>query len=82
MHRTRLESMAEKTSNTHPNADAFPAGVSGPALRALARARVRSMNELAKRTEAELMELHGIGPKALRTLKDALAKRGRRLRAD
>jgi hypothetical protein len=78
----RSYAVAERSSATHPNAAAFPAGVSGPALRALARARVRSLSDLTKWTEADLAALHGIGPKALRILKDALAKHGRRLRSD
>ncbi len=66
---------------THPNADAFPAGLSGPALRALARAGIRSMTQLAQRTEPELAALHGMGPKGIRMLKAGLALRGRKLRA-
>ena len=72
--------MAEKPKPTHPNAAAFPGGVSGPALRALARAGVRSLSDLVKWTEDELVALHGVGPKALRILKDALERQGRHLR--
>ena len=74
--------MPERVSTTHPNAESFPTGVSGPTLRALARARVRTMNDLAKWTEDDLKALHGVGPKALRLLKDALARRGRKLRLE
>ena len=72
--------MAKKPAATHPNADAFPPGIGGPALRALANAGIRSMGELARRSEAELAALHGMGPKALSILKSALAADGRRLR--
>jgi hypothetical protein len=38
------------------------------------------MAQLALRSEAELHALHGMGPKALRILKSALAQQGRHLR--
>ena len=74
--------MTDKQSATHPNADAFPPGLSGTALRALAHARIKSLTDLSKWTEADLSALHGMGPKGIRMLKDGLAQRGRRLRGD
>lgn len=68
------------TDATHPNRDAFPAGMSGPALRALDAAGVRSLDALARWSEAELLALHGMGPKGVRLLRDALAAAGRGLR--
>jgi hypothetical protein len=65
---------------THPNAAAFPKGLSGPALRALAAARVRSLNDLSKWAEKDLRALHGMGPKALTGLKAALTARGIKLK--
>lgn len=67
---------------THPNADAFPRGVSGPSLRALSIAGIRSMTQLSRWKESDLAELHGMGPKGMRILKAALKAEGRRLRAD
>ena len=64
---------------THPNAAAFPP-IGGPALRALATAGVRSLSELVQWNERELSELHGMGPKSVRLLKEALAARRQRLR--
>ena len=58
----------KKPEKTHPNADAFPAGLSGPALRALANAGIRSMKDLAKWSEQDLAKLHGLGPKGVRLL--------------
>ena len=69
-----------KARSTHPNAAAFPPGISGPALRALNGAGVRSLADLARWTEADLAALHGMGPKALGILKVALKAEGRRLR--
>jgi predicted flap endonuclease-1-like 5' DNA nuclease len=68
------------SETTHPNQAAFPRGVSGPALRALHAAGVRSMRDLAGWTEADLAALHGMGPKALGLLRDALAQSGRQFR--
>lgn len=61
---------------THPNRDAFPPGLSGPALRALAAAGVRSMAELTRWREADVAQLHGMGQEALSLLRDALAATG------
>jgi len=72
--------MTDKRSATHPNAEAFPAGLSGPALRALAHVQIRSMNDLTKWTEADLGALHGMDPKGIRMLKDGLAHQGRHFR--
>lgn len=72
--------MTKPTDATHPNAAAFPP-VGGPALRALAKAHVRTLDELSRWTEGDLLALHGMGPKGVRILKEALARRGRHLRA-
>lgn len=65
---------------THPNGAAFPDGLSGPALRALNGAGIRSMQELEAWTEQDLAKLHGMGPKGIRILREALARRGRGFR--
>ena len=72
--------MARTTDTTHPNKSAFPAGVSGPALRALSSAGIRSIADLARWTEADLAALHGMGPKALDVLRGALEASGRSFR--
>lgn len=72
--------MTRKTEMTHPNAAAFPP-VGGPALRALANAGIRSLSQLAKWTERDLLELHGMGPKGVRMLREALEAEGRRFSA-
>ena len=74
--------MAPKpTDATHPNAAAFPP-IGGPALRALAKAGIRSLPVLAQWSEAELLELHGMGPKGVRLLRQALKTQGRHLRGE
>lgn len=72
--------MAQPTESTHPNRDAFPPGLSGPALRALHAAGVRSMDDLERWTERNLGALHGMGAKGVRILRDALAASGRGFR--
>lgn len=72
--------MAISSDKTHPNRTAFPAGLSGPALRALATAGIRSMADLERWSEAGLAALHGMGPKGIRVLREDLAVRGRQFR--
>lgn len=50
--------------------------IGAPATRALNGAGYTRLEQLTQATEAELMALHGFGPRALRILKEALAARG------
>jgi len=59
-----------------PDQHDFPPGVAQPALRALFGAGYTRLAQLTKVTEADLMALHGMGPKALRLIKAALKARG------
>ncbi|AOV06465.1 hypothetical protein [Sporosarcina ureilytica] len=43
-----------------------------PALRALAGAGISKLDDLAKYREEEVMELHGMGPKAMAVLQQAM----------
>lgn len=54
----------------------FLAELAAPARRALEGAGLTTLARLARRTEAEVAELHGMGPSALKRLKAALAKAG------
>jgi predicted flap endonuclease-1-like 5' DNA nuclease len=69
--------MGHPPESTHPNRAAFPAGMSGPALRALALAGIRSVDELSRWKEADLAALHGMGPKGIRILRESLEASGR-----
>jgi hypothetical protein len=60
--------------------DEFPRGIAQPALRALANARLTSLQRLTLVTERELLAMHGMGPKALRLLRDAMQLRGLRFK--
>lgn len=61
-------------------ASAFPAGLAAPALRALASAEITNLDQLTDIREEELQELHGMGPKAINTLRQALAAKGQLFR--
>jgi predicted flap endonuclease-1-like 5' DNA nuclease len=56
--------------------DALPRAIGAPATRALHGVGITRIDQVAGRTEAELGALHGVGPKALRLLREALAERG------
>ena len=49
---------------------------SEPAQRALDGAGYTSLEDLTKVTEADLLKLHGMGPKAIGILREALAAKG------
>ena len=66
--------MATAKSNQGDND--FPAGLSQPALRALAGAGYTSLDQLSKVSEAELQKLHGMGPNGIKKLAAALEAKG------
>lgn len=54
----------------------LPKGLARPAQRALASAGYTRLEQFTRVTEAEVLKLHGMGPKAMDTLREALAARG------
>jgi hypothetical protein len=54
----------------------LPAKLGAPAERALANAGIKSLKHLTKFTEAEIRQLHGVGPNALGKLHQAMADSG------
>lgn len=54
----------------------FPEKLGQPARRALLGAGYTRLHQLTEVTEAEIKQLHGIGPKALRQLREALEAKG------
>jgi hypothetical protein len=50
--------------------------LAAPARRALEAAGLASLESLARVTEKDLLALHGMGPKAVYTLRAALKERG------
>lgn len=65
--------MPKRTSDaTH----ALPA-IGAPATRALIGAGYTRLAQLTRVTEDELLALHGVGPRAIRILREALAAEGK-----
>jgi hypothetical protein len=54
----------------------FPSSIGAPATRALVGAGYRELSQLAGVPVADLKQLHGMGPKALRLLQEALEEQG------
>jgi hypothetical protein len=57
----------------------FPKGIGAPATRALVGAGYSTLSDLAGVPVAKLKRLHGMGPKALRILQEALEESGQSL---
>ena len=55
-----------------PHTGAFPKGVSQPAIRALENAGYTRLDQLVGASESELLKLHGMGPNAIRIIRQAL----------
>lgn len=64
-----------KLNNNEPESD-LPAGLAKPARRALTGAGYVRLEQFTKLSEAEILQLHGMGPKALDQIRRALAARG------
>jgi hypothetical protein len=56
--------------------DDLPSGLPGPARRALVSAGLIGLEQLTHVSEAEILALHGVGPKALDLLRRALCANG------
>ena len=54
----------------------LPGNIGAPATRALTTAGYTELGQLAGVPAAELRKLHGVGPKALRLLQEALERQG------
>lgn len=68
--------MSTAETDEHPD---FPKGTGNPASRAFRAAGYRCLDDLAGVSAAELMKLHGVGPKALAVVQAALEQTGRSL---
>ena len=63
-------------NDSHEPETNFPRGLSKPAQRALAGAGYTQLEQLTNVTEAEVLTLHGMGPKAPGLLQGAQEIRG------
>jgi hypothetical protein len=74
-----LIAQLEAQQDEHHRGD-LPDGLSKPALRALQTAGIDTLERAAAWSEGDLLELHGLGPQAIRLLREALRRRGLSLR--
>ncbi|MFC4002043.1 hypothetical protein ACFS2C_13220 [Prauserella oleivorans] len=49
----------------------LPRSIGAPATRALRQAGITTLAQIAQRSDADLLALHGVGPKAVRLLREA-----------
>jgi len=70
-----------KEKNSIAKDEPFPRGVSKPAQRALASAGYTRLDQLTAARESDLAALHGMGPKALKILKETLQQQGKAFRS-
>lgn len=54
----------------------IPRSAGNPARNALAHIGITTLEQVAKLSEKELLAIHGVGPKALGILREALAANG------
>jgi len=55
---------------------ALPSTLAQPAQRALKAAGIETLEDLTRFSEAQILDLHGMGPNAITKLRDALAANG------
>lgn len=72
--------LAAADAGAKPADSDLPAAIGRPATNALLGAGLSTLALVAGRTRDELLALHGVGPKAVRILADALAEKGMALR--
>lgn len=70
------------TDGAAPGGVPLTPSIGRPALGALAHVGITTLEAVARLSEAELLALHGVGPQAVRLLREALAAEGLSLRDD
>jgi hypothetical protein len=63
------------TPDVRPVGD-LPDAIGRTAARELSLSRITSLQQVADHSRAELLAIHGVGPKAIAILGDALAEKG------
>ncbi len=64
------------SSKIDPTVYGFPRSLSQPAVRALLEANITTLEQVAATGARNIVKLHGVGPKAIPMLRQALAERG------
>jgi hypothetical protein len=65
-----------KKPDLPPPGSDLPEKIGQPAHRALAGAGIQTLAQLSNFSEAEIKNLHGVGPNAIGKLRQALAEKG------
>ena len=65
-----------KNKQRTQESNGLPLKLASPAQRALAGAGIQTLRQLSRFSEAEIKQLHGIGPNALEQLRRALRAKG------
>lgn len=78
--RRMAEARAAADTGVPPPGSDLPPAIGKPATRALLRAGLTTLAQVASHTEQELLALHGVGPRAVRILTEVLAQEGMSLR--
>ena len=68
--------------NQAPSNTDLPAGLSNPALRALATIGITRLDQITAHRAKDILNLHGMGPKGIRILRAALAEQGKAFAGD
>ncbi len=76
----RLAAALTAAEEGDPSKGDLPASIGRPAMRALHGAGLTMLDQVATWSEAELLALHGVGPKAVGILTEALERSGHSLR--
>jgi hypothetical protein len=63
-----------KVTRAAESAGDLPKNIGQPATRALKAAGYTTLQEIAALSDSELLDLHGVGPKAVRLLREAITK--------
>jgi predicted flap endonuclease-1-like 5' DNA nuclease len=69
------------TPDVRPVGD-LPDAIGKTAARALAESGITSLERVAAHSQKELLAIHGVGPKAVRILGEALAEKGLAFKRD
>jgi DNA-directed RNA polymerase alpha subunit len=71
-----LKEGANMSKNEHTKEGDLPVELAKPAKRALEGAGYIRLEQFTKLSEAEVLQLHGMGPKAMKLIREALAEKG------
>ena len=75
-HRDSSGTLKLDGKSSKKQASDLPPKLGAPAERALAGAGIKTLKQLTKFSEADIKQLHGVGPNALGKLRQALADKG------